>query len=193
MKKIMVTLFAACAFATAASAQQMDQEAAMKAWQDYMTPGDVHKMLAKSDGKWTHQSTMWMDPSAPPMKSSGTCMNKMIMGGRYQLSNYTGTMMGKPFEGMGLLGYDNKKQTFTSTWIDNMGTGTMTMEGTWDDATKTISFKGTCVDPMSGQDMPVREEFTIVDDNHHKMEMYQTMGGKENKMMEIVFTRAAKK
>jgi hypothetical protein len=34
-----------------------------------------------------------------------------------------------PFEGISTLGYDNAKKTFFSTWIDNMGTGMMVMEG----------------------------------------------------------------
>ena len=49
-----------------ASAQTQDQ---MKAWTDYMTPGDVHKMMAKWDGKWKGDVSMWMQPGAPPTKS----------------------------------------------------------------------------------------------------------------------------
>lgn len=192
MKKLILTLCAA-GMGLYASAQQMDQAAAMKAWEEYKTPGDVHKMIAKSDGKWTHETTMWMDPSAPPTKSKGTCTNKMIMGGRYQQSNLTGTMMGMPFEGMSLMGYDNKTHVFTSAWVDNMGTGMMTMEGKWDDATKSITFNGKCVEPMSGESMGVREIFTMQDDNHQTMEMYQSMGGQEMKVMEVKFTRASAK
>jgi hypothetical protein len=118
----------------------------------------------------------------------------MILGGRYQESKHIGTFDGKPFEGFSTLGYDNAKKTFQSTWIDNMGTGTMFMEGTWDESTKTIHFKGKCVDPMSGQDMAVREEYTIIDDNTQKMEMFMTMPGQpEMKSMEIILKREVKK
>ncbi len=41
-------------------------EAEMKAWMDYMTPGDIHKMLAKSDGDWDADMTMWMAANTPP-------------------------------------------------------------------------------------------------------------------------------
>jgi hypothetical protein len=44
-------------------------EAEQKAWQAYMTPSDVHKMIAESDGEWNLDITMWMDPKAPPTKS----------------------------------------------------------------------------------------------------------------------------
>ena len=164
----------------------------MKAWIEYMTPGKVHQMMAKSDGKWTVQTSTWMDPSAPPMKTTGTVTNKMILGGRYQESVFKGEMFGKPFEGRGVTGYDNRKGVFKSTWMDNMGTGIMTMEGKWDEATKTINFSGTAVDPMTGAESPVREVYVYKDANHEHMEMYQTINGQEVKMIEIDFTRAGK-
>lgn len=172
-------------------AQQMDQAAMMKAWEAYMTPGPVHKMLAKSDGKWTAETTMWMDPSAPPTKSKASCTNKMIMGGRYQLSEFKGSFMEMPFDGMGLLAYDNAKKVFVSTWVDNMGSGIMVLEGIWDEATKTINFSGKCTDPMTGKDEKVREVYTIVNDNHHRMSMFMKdpASGKEFKTMEIEFKR----
>ena len=114
------------------------------------------------------------------------------MGGRYQVTNHTGTMMDMPFEGMAILAYDNARKEFISTWIDNVGTGVMTLKGTWDDATKSINLKGTCVDPSAGdgREMAVREVMKATDDNHQVMEMYgQGPDGKEFKMMEIKYTR----
>ena len=46
-------------------------------------------------------------------------------------------MMGMPFQGMSTMAYDNGKKTFMSTWIDNMGTGILETEGTYDAGTKT--------------------------------------------------------
>jgi hypothetical protein len=170
---------------TSARAQSGEE----KAWMDYMTPGNVHQMIAKSDGEWSFDMTMWMKPDAPPTNSTGTTVNKMILGGRYQESVHKSTMMGMPFEGHGLLAYDNAKKIFQSSWVDNMGTGIMNMEGPWDEATKSITFTGKMVDPMTGKDMGVKEIFKMVDDNHHVMEMYMTNDGKEFTTMEIKFTR----
>lgn len=163
----------------------------MKAWQAYMTPGDMQKMLAKADGNWNGDITMWMSPDAPPTKSKGTCTNKMILGGRYQESISKGAFEGMPFEGRSIIGYDNLKKVFVSCWIDNMGTGMMNLEGKWDEATKTISFTGMMVDPMSGADTKVHENFTWIDNNKQKLEMFIVMpDGKEMKTMEILYTRA---
>jgi uncharacterized protein DUF1579 len=180
---VLALLLSACNFLRA----QSDKE--MQAWMDYMTPGDVHKMLAKADGEWLSEATMWMDPAAPPTKSTATVVNKMILGGRYQYSTFSGNMMGMPFEGISILGYDNAKKIYLNTWIDNMGTGIMMMEGTWDEASKTINFKGKMVDPTTGKDEDVREIFKLVDDKTHTMEMYGTKDGKEMKWMEAKLTK----
>lgn len=192
MKKIVFLI--SSLFVTALSFQlyaqdQMDENM-QKAWMAYMTPGDIHKMIAKSDGQWKEDVTWWMMPGAKPQTSTATCTNTMIMGGRYQQSMNKGDMMGMPFEGMGLLGYDNAEKIFNYTWIDNMGTGTMNLKGTWDNATKSINFKGTMIEPTNGKEMNIRQVFTMTDDNNHILEMFVTgADGKEFKSMEIKFTR----
>jgi len=99
--------------------------------------------------------------------------------------------MGQPFTGTSITGYDNAKKVFISTWIDNMSTAMMNMEGTWDDATKAINFKGKMICPANGKACEMREVFKMVDDNTQLMEMYgpDMKTGKEYKSMEIKFTR----
>jgi len=115
----------------------------------------------------------------------------MILGGRYQRSVHTGDMMGMPFEGISTTGYDNGRKVFFSTWIDNMGTGIMYMEGKYDAAKKMLELKGTTTDPVTGKAMPVRQTLRWVDANTQEMEMFNTANGKEYKSMVIKLTRAA--
>ena len=193
-KKISYTVILAFLFSLPLliEAQSKDSEAMMKVWTKYMTPGDFHKMLAKSEGKWNEEATFWMTPGAPPTTSNMSCENKMILGGRYQQSNHAGTVNEMPFEGTGTLAYDNAKKVFISTWIDNMGTGLMYMEGKYNAARRNIVFRGKAVDPMTGMSNPVREIFTIVDDNTQTIAMYNTVKGKEFKSMEIKLTRVVR-
>jgi hypothetical protein len=163
-----------------------------KAMAEYMTPGKMHEMLASWNGTWTGETTMWMGAGAPPMKSSGTAVNSMALGGRYQVSKHSGNMMGMPFEGMSTLAYDNAQKKFVSSWIDNMGTGIMIMTGTWDETTKSLNMSGTMPDICRpGKECTMREVFTIVDENTQHMEMYgpDPATGKEYKIMEIKLTR----
>jgi hypothetical protein len=167
-----------------------DSATMMKNWQEYMTPGTVHKMMAKWDGTWNGEVTMWMYPGAPEQKSKSTAVNKMVMNGLYQESNHSGDMMGMPFSGKSIVAYDIHRNEFISTWIDNMGSGIMIMKGSWDEATKTINLKGRMVDPGTKQDTDVREIFKINDDNSQEMEMFVTTPeGKEFKTMNIKYTR----
>lgn len=191
MKKL-CTLAAGLFLTFTAFAQQPDS-VMMKKWEDFMTPGKMHEMIAKWDGNWTTEATMWMSPDAQPMTSKGTCTNKMILGGRYQQSNHKSMMMGQPFEGMGIFGYDNAKKVFFSSWIDNMGTGVMYLEGTYIQSSGVFNFSGKCSDPMTGQDMNVREVYKVLDANNHLMTMYMPgPSGREFKTMEIRFTRNKK-
>ncbi|MFZ1676094.1 MAG: DUF1579 domain-containing protein [Saprospiraceae bacterium] len=170
---------------------QQDQAAMMKAWMDFKTPGEMHKMLASWNGVWNADVSSWMDPSAPPMKSTATVENKMVLEGLYQMGHYEGTMMGSPFEGYSTLAYDNGKKMFVNTWIDNMGSGVVVMTGKWDAANKTLELKGTQTDPMTGKDSPMREVITVIDANTQKMVIYGVgMDGKEAKFMESTMKRA---
>lgn len=167
-----------------------DSATMMKNWQEYMTPGDMHKMMATWDGTWNGDLTMWMEPGAQETKSTATAVNKMLMNGLYQESTHSGEMMGMPFNGRSTVGYDNHEKQFVSTWIDNMGSGMMVMKGPWDEATKTMTLKGKMVDPASKGEMTVRETFKIIDENTQEMEMFVTMpDGSEFKNMNIKFTR----
>jgi hypothetical protein len=170
----------------------VDSATATKAWMDFATPGEMHKMLAKSDGAWTGANTMWMENGGKPVISTSEATNKMIFDGRYQISEHKGNFMGMPFEGMSIVGYDNAKKKFVSTWIDNMGTGILSAEGDWNASTKSIEFKGKMTDPARPEkDCDIREVFTFIDDNTQKMEMYgpDSTTGKEYKTMEIKYTR----
>ena len=155
-----------------------------------MTPGDMHKVLAQTEGEWTTESKMWMDPKSEPMISKGECTYKMVLGGRYQETQFKGDMMGQQFEGKGVMAYDNFKKQFEGTWIDNMGSGIMKTEGNYDPATKTFTMTGKLVDPMTSKECTVRETLKIVDDDTHVMTMYNTVGSQpEFKTMELTFKR----
>ena len=160
-----------------------------QAWMAYMTPGPMHKMLAASNGDWSEELTFWMTPGAPPIKAEAKCFNSMILGDRYQQSVTSGMMMGMSFEGHSLVGYDNVKKMYQSTWVDNMGTGIIFMEGKYDEKSNSITFAGNMIDPNTGKEEMARQIMKFIDEKTHMMEMYQTKDGKEFKSMEIKFTK----
>ena len=94
-------------------------------------------------------------------------------------------MMGMPFEGMSIPGYDNTTKQFSSTWGDNFGTGTLTLAGSWDAPTKLITLKGKMIDPMTGKEIWSKQIMKFIDNNTQDMEMYETKNGTKTKTMFI--------
>jgi hypothetical protein len=174
---------------TSPAPPQMDSATAAKKMMEYMMPGDMQKMMASWDGKWTAEGDVWMDEKSPAQHFTSTWENKMILGGRYQENIHHGNMMGQPYEGRATTGFDNARKVFESSWVDNFGTGVIYMEGPWDSATKTATLKGTVVDPVRGK-MEMRETMKIIDDKHQEVEMYGGVaGGKETKVMAVKLTK----
>ncbi|RED24882.1 uncharacterized protein DUF1579 [Flavobacterium cutihirudinis] len=169
--------------------EPVDSATQMKAWQAYATPSDAHKWLTEEVGTWSCDMTFWYEPNSKPEKATATATVKMILGGRYQETDYKGTIMGAPFEGKGTVAYNNASKEYTNTFIDNMGTGMMVSYGTYDEATKSMQMKGEVVNPVSGKKAPYREVYTIVDATTRKMEMYDTKNGTEYKSMEIIMKK----
>lgn len=167
-----------------------DSAAMMKAWQDFMTPGDMHKWMEKTNGNWDVEISHWMDPSAPPSKSNASYSQSSILGGRFVVGKFNGTAFEQPMHGMSTMGYDNAKKLFVSTWVDDLGTGIVYMTGTYDEKTKTLNLKGYQTDPMTGKDSNIREEMTVIDKDSYTMIMFgDGFDGKEVKFMEGIYKR----
>lgn len=155
------------------------------------TPGENHKVLDILVGNWTHAARSWMAPDAKPEESKGTSTNKWILGGRFLQSDVKGNMMGMPFEGLGMMGYDNMKGVYQGLWMDNMMTGIMSSTAQYDAATKTFNESGSFSCPMTGEkNMSFRAVWKIIDANSYTYEMFQKdPDGKEFKMIEIAYSR----
>ena len=161
--------------------------------QKYMkaaTPGPEHQKLAKLAGKWKLQFTSWMAPGAPPQKSDGTAEFKTVLGGRYVQQEVKGDMGGQPFEGMGIMGFDNVTKERFATWTDSMSTGLMVMRGKCPTDAKKCTTKGHMSDAIAGKEVAYSETTTMTDDDHFTFELRGPgPDGKQFKMMEIVYTR----
>ena len=160
-----------------------------KAWMEYMMPGEMHKVLEKSVGKWKTESKFWQKPGTEPMVSEGILEAKMILGGRYLQSTMNAQVMNQPMEGIAIDAYDNALGKFKSIWIDNMGTGIATSVGTYDEATNSITYSGSAVDPISKKKVSFKSIVKFIDDDTQSFEMFMTENGKEFKSFEIIYKR----
>ncbi|MEK7314543.1 MAG: DUF1579 family protein [Candidatus Eisenbacteria bacterium] len=171
-----------------------EERAQMEAWTRAMTPGAPHQAMASRTGTWEGTVTWWQAPGTPPQVSQGKSVRRMVLGGRVMLDEWSGTMMGMPFEGLGETGFDNAAGRWWSTWSDNFGTGVMNGVGNCDaDHTKGCTFTSTFIDPVSGKEKKSRSTVSWPSATEERMEMFDAgADGKEFRNMEIVLKQTAK-
>ena len=109
----------------------------------------------------------------PPMESTGTCEQKLVLDGHYLQQIYTGDMMGAPFTGINLLGYNNHTRKYESVWIDSMSTAIYYFVGKGSADGKTITQECSYDDPVRGPavwrqcDQDQGRQYPGVRDVHH--------------------------
>jgi hypothetical protein len=166
-----------------------EERAMMEAYMSAGAPGEQHKMLAAQAGEYTTVARSWAEPGAPPVEEKGSATRTMILDGRVMIETYKGTMMGTPFTGQAMTGYDNVNGKFWATWNDSMSTGIMVMEGTCD-AKMACAFTGTYNDPIAKGPVTSRMTVRWTSPTTEVMEMHGPgPDGKEVKMMELIYTK----
>jgi len=167
-----------------------EQKAEMEAYMKAGTPGAPHQALASSAGSYDLKIKSWREPGGPAMEDTGTATRAMALDGRVLVEEVNSSMMGTPFNGRGMTGYDNVTGKYWSTWNDTMSTGLMVSEGTCDAQAKTCAFTGGWNDPVKKARVKARMTTRWTSPTTEIFEMYGPgKDGKEMKMMEITYTK----
>lgn len=165
--------------------QQAETEAYVKAG----TPGAEHAALAAMAGNYDLKFRMWHGPGGEPSLESGTATRKMVLGDRVLVEDVSSTMMGQPYTGHGMHGFDNASGRYWATWNDSMTTGLMVSDGSCD-ADRSCTFTGSWVDPVTKKTVTSRMTSRWTSANVEVFEMHGPgPDGKEMKMMEITYTK----
>ena len=153
-------------------------------------PGPGHQALNALEGNWKAEVKCWMDPAGSPEVSQGTARASWKFNGRFLEEEFHGQMMGKPFTGRTLLGFDNTKQTFNSVWVSDTQTSMFTSEGKGDSGNKVITLEGKASCPATGRkDIPMKTVLRVISPDKHVLEMFDASQGQNAKTMEITYTR----
>lgn len=175
--------------AVSANAQSGDEEMDMHAMIEAATPGPHHKALETRAGDWKVSSRMWI-PGQEAMESSGTSKMKSVLGGRFLEEVVQAPMMGQPWEGRGVFGYNNVSKKHIATWYDTFGTMIMSFEGTCENHCKKITMSSDFVDPMTGSEVTMKTVSEQKGDNTFVTTLYNVVDGKDMKTGEIRYERA---
>lgn len=152
-------------------------------------PTPHHLAMKRLEGTWDAVVTMQMGPGKAPMVSKAVEVNRLVPGGLWLTSEFQSEMMGMPFEGRGIFGYDTGRHRHVGTWADSMVTGLALPVGTCKDDCRetTMTFEGP---GMDGKPVTYKEVTVEKDDDHRVMTMYtKAKGGKFQLNMEIAYTR----
>ena len=140
-------------------------------------------------GSWDADFTMEM-PGAPPMKSKCREVVGPICAGKWTWSTFHGEMMGAPFEGHSLCGFDSKTEQVVCFWIDSMNGAWMRTDGTYDAGKQTFTMSGTCYDEQ-GQRRKVASTTTSAGKDARTLRMVFGEGDGQS-VMTIAYRRADK-
>jgi hypothetical protein len=115
-----------------ALAQTQPTPAQVERMLEPLRPTAEHQELAVLAGRWRQEVTYAM--GGPPMKATGIVTNRMILGGRFLVSEGTSNNpsgIGDPtVEFMSVYGFDRRTRDFTIVAFDTMGTYYVTAAGT---------------------------------------------------------------
>jgi len=158
--------------------------------QEMPKPGAEHQKLAGRAGTWDAVISM-AGEDGKPTESKGTSVVKVACLGMWVTEDFSSPeLMGAPFEGHGVTGYDKGK--CVGTWFDSMTTTYMTLEGGYDASGKVLTMTGMGPGP-TGEALKHRFVTTWHSADKYVFEMFVTGNGKEEKMMTITYTRRAAK
>lgn len=143
-------------------------------------PGKEHASLAKMAGTWDAVVKF------PGGEAKGTAIWKMMDGGFWLVDEFKADMMGMPFVGHGMTGFDTSRGKFVAFWCDSMSPCPNIMWGTHDEKTGTTSFSG----ENANHEGKLVKQFSTQkasDADHLEFKLWEE--GKEAEAMVINYTR----
>lgn len=105
----------------------------------------AHFLFKKIEGNWQGISKVWFEPNVLADESPVQANLRLILGGRFLMIGYAGSIQKQPLEGLMILGKQLSANKFQSVWLDSFHTGTDMMFSESKRGADTLSVLGTYV------------------------------------------------
>ncbi len=167
--------------ASPALSQSQPTKAQIEKMLEPLRPTVEHQELAGLAGRWSQDVAYAM--GGPPMKALGTVTNRMVLGGRFLVSEGTSnnpSTFGDPvIEFMSVYGFDRRTKEYTIVGFDTMGTYYVTASGTKTPA-GLILMSGETLEHEGGKTDKRRYDMTlkVIDANTYVSEIIFKFPGK---------------
>ena len=152
-----------------------------------------HRLLAQLAGSWTGISRLWLEPDKLTDESPVVGTIQLILGGRFALYLYQGSIQDEPQHGLFTFGYNTLTDRYEASWVDSWHNNTAIMFCTGNATENGFSVLGSYPDPNGGPDWGWRTEVELVDDDNILITAYNIMPeGDETRATEALLTRVKK-
>ncbi len=187
-------LLLAFGLAGSASAQAAitpaDSKAIVKAMDAAMEPGDGQKRLDFMVGTFDVKVKVWIEPSKPPVESTGTAVATWVLGHRYIQQMVSGFIMGEAWSGIGYAGFDNVQGQYVACYMDSGSTGMEWYTGNMDPDGKSAKLTATIYDAITLKPTKLEMRLTMSPDGNHVTELWEAdTSGKMFESMELTYVR----
>jgi hypothetical protein len=155
--------------------------------------GSPHRLLAQLAGSWTGISRLWLEPDKLTDESPVVGTIQLILGGRFALYLYQGSIQDEPQHGLFTFGYNTLTDRYEASWVDSWHNNTAIMFCTGNATENGFFVLGSYPDPNGGPDWGWRTEVELVDDDNILITAYNIMPeGDEARATEARLTRVKK-
>jgi len=188
--KTVLLLVASFAIVEPLRSQSASRKDPQSAYEPRSGPGAGQKFLERLAGEWDVVKTFY-PRSGAPVRTSGTCSQKMIHEGRFLLSDFAFEQDGPRTTGLGLIGYDTSTGRFTSVWTDSRSTR-MSLRSSREPFNGTEIVLYAAVLGENSPTLPRSRTVSSLEDNERRLVHRQyttTPAGKDRLIMELIMTR----
>ena len=148
-----------------------------------------HRLLAELEGKWEVECRYYLDPAMPPMQAGGE-ETVELLGEFWSVGKFETQMMGIPFSGMTVLGYEPGHTRWVCTRVNSISPYMYVSTGSLDETGKILTLKGRGPHPQTESMVDFRTTDEWVGDDERRSEMFVELpDGGEQKMFTYAFRR----
>ena len=153
--------------------------------------GAEHALLQRLVGDYVGETQTWLDPAAPPDRSTGQLHVESVGGGRWVRLQEHGQVQGKPHAGEMTLGFHVDARQYELSWVDSFHTGSSIILSTGPSSSDGV-IRVTGSYPAGEERWGWRTELEVGDGGTLRMRAINIMPtGEEFPAIETTWTRVA--
>jgi hypothetical protein len=150
-------------------------------------PRAEHKILNLFAGGWKAES-LYKDEDMGEFKALGRETSELVCTGKWLVQDLEAEVLGAPYRGHGILGFDPNKRRYVGVWIDDQLDHLSLSEGSWDRDARQLTMYAQTRDRY-GKPAAQKMVTTFRDDGTRHEEVFIATGGEETSIYETVYER----